>query len=343
MPFCERRAAKWQHRVLQSALQLGSSVLERGRRLTPTARTVLPTDLVALVSYDGRVYANEAMTLDRIGTQDSPHPLEAAFEQWFSFATGRHTWISVKGPTLRGLVSARKRGSKLAWEIDCLIDAEPEDDSVLLSLLDQVTEAAGKSGALRIFVRVPSGSRLEQAIVRCGFGAYRHERTYSANVADLGTERRTIEGLRRRTKADAYRVFQLYNDLVPEAVRRFEAMTFSEWTAAQERLGRTAQWVMEDAGRLAGWIRLAGDGDLGRFDLLGRSEALDDLIDAALQKLSNRERVHALVPEYQEGVTARLERLGFEEGQAYAVLSRRTVRPVKAAQKVPAVARTTFV
>jgi hypothetical protein len=91
--------------------------------MTHTARTVLPTDLVALVSYDGRVYANEAMTRDRIGTGDSPHPIETAFEQWFSFATGRHTWISVKGPTLRGLVSARKRGSKLAWEIDCLINA----------------------------------------------------------------------------------------------------------------------------------------------------------------------------------------------------------------------------
>jgi hypothetical protein len=38
-----------------------------------------------------------------------------------------------------------------------------------------------------------------------------------------------------------------------------------------------------------------------------------------------------------------LERLGFEEGESYAVLSRRTVRPVTAAQKVPAVARTTFV
>lgn len=116
----------------------------------PTARTVLPTDLVALVSYDGRVYANEAMTLDRIGTTASPHPLEAAFEQWFSFATGRHTWISVKGATLRGLVSARKRGSKLAWEIDCLIDAGDGDAGVLMSLLDQVTEAAGKSGAMKI-------------------------------------------------------------------------------------------------------------------------------------------------------------------------------------------------
>src|SRR5713226_10204812 len=123
--------------------------------MTSTARTVLPTDLVALVSYDGRVYANEAMTRDRIGTEDSPHPLETAFEQWFSFATGRHTCVSVKGPTLRGLVSARKRSGKHAWEIDCLIDAAEGDSGVLMSLLDQITAAAGKSGAMKLFVRLP--------------------------------------------------------------------------------------------------------------------------------------------------------------------------------------------
>jgi len=310
--------------------------------LTPTARTVLPTDLVALVSYDGRVYANEAMTLDRIGTQDSPHPLETAFEQWFSFATGRHTWISVKGATLRGLASARKRGSKLAWEIDCLIDAEPGDDSVLLSLLDQVTEAAGRSGALRIFIRVPAGSPLEADLIRCGFGAYTHETVFWAFTSSLDASRRS-EGLRRRTKADAYRVFQLYNDLVPESVRRFEAMTFTEWNAAQERLGRMSQWVMEEDGRLAGWLRVAGDGDLGRFDLLGTNAALDDLIGAVLQKVANRERAYMLVRDYQEPVRQRLREIGFEEGESYAVLSRRTVRPVQEARKAPAVARTTLI
>jgi hypothetical protein len=76
---------------------------------------------------------------------------------------------------------------------------------------------------------------------------------------------------------------------------------------------------------------------------LGTNVVLDDLIGAALQKLANRERVYALVPGHQEGVASRLAEMGFEQGETYAVLSRRTVRPVKAAQKVPAVARTTFV
>jgi hypothetical protein len=309
--------------------------------MTPNARTVLPTDLVALVAYDGRVYANQAMTRDRIGTQDSPHPLETAFEQWLSFATGRHTCVSVKGATLRGLVSARKRGSKQAWEIDCLIDAAEDDSGVLMSLLDQVTGAVGRSGAMKLFVRVPRGSEIERAAARCGFQPYLREQLYRRPV-EAGQAHRVTEGLRRREKADPYPLFQLYSAAVPPEVRRIEGMTLGEWTATQETLGRTTQYVLEDGGRLRGWLRVAGDGDLGRFDLLADHAALDDLVEAAMAKIANREWMYSLVPEYQAGLAGRLEALGFEAADEYVVLSRRTVRPVAEAVKIPAVVQTTF-
>jgi hypothetical protein len=309
--------------------------------MTPTARTVLPTDLVALVSYDGQVYANQAMTLDRIGTQDSPHPLEAAFEQWFSFATGRHTWISVKGPTLRGMISARKRGSKQAWEVDCLINAEENDPGVLMSLLDQVTDAAGRSGAMKIFLRLPAGSMAARDAPRCGFAAYRREQIWRIDQ-DAGPVRKTADNVRRRAKPDQHALFQLYNAHVPDALRRFEGMTMSEWSAAQESLGKTAQYVLEDEGRITGSVRLAGDGDLGRFDMIAAPAALDELIDVAQAKLANRKSVIAIVPEYQEDVARRLASRGFAPAEEFIVLARRTVRPVKEAQKVAAIAQTTF-
>ena len=310
--------------------------------MSQSARTVLPTDLVALVSYDGSAYANQAMTRDRIGTQDSPHPLETALEQWFSFATGRHTCVSVKGPTLRGLVSARKRGSKQAWEIDCLIDAAEGDSGVLMSLLDQITSAAGKSGAMKLFVRLPRGSEIEQAAGRCGFLPYMRERVYRMRV-DKGVPHQAPAGLRRREKADPYRLFQLYTSVVPPEVRRIEGMTLGEWTAVQESLGRSTQYVLEGEGRVRGWLRVAGDGELGRFDLLGEQKVLDDLIEAASAKIANREWMYALVPEHQAGLASRLEALGFEGGDEFTVLSRRTVRPVKDRVKVPAaVVQTTF-
>jgi hypothetical protein len=309
--------------------------------MTPTARTVLPTDLVALVSYDGHVYANQAMTLDRIGTHDSPHPIEAAFEQWFSFATGRHTWISVKGPTLRGLISARKRGSRQAWEIDCLINAEENDSGVLMSLLDQVTDAAGRSGAMKIFLRLPAGSQSLLDAAKCGFSVYRREQVWRVEQ-EPATARRVRDRLRPRAKPDQYPLFQLYTGVAPEALRRFEGMTMTEWTAAQESLGKMAQYVIEDESRLVGLVRLAGDGDLGRFDLLGAPTSVDDLIDAALARLANRRVLSAIVTEYQEHVARSLAARGFAPAEEFSVLARRTVRPVKEAQKTPAIAQTTF-
>ncbi|MBF6601172.1 MAG: hypothetical protein IVW36_11745 [Dehalococcoidia bacterium] len=293
-----------------------------------TARTVLPTDLVALVSYDGRVYANEAITADRTGSDASPHPLETAFEQWFSFATGRHTWISVKGATLRGLLSARNRGSKLAWEVDCLIDAAADDSAVLMSLLDQMTAAAGKSRALRIFLRLPRGAYSEEIAMRCGFVPYRTEVLYHRAVSP-DQKRPAPEGLRRRSNADLYALFQLYNACVPERERRIEAMTLNEWKALQEHLGRrTSQYVVERDGRVGGWLRIAADGDGGRFDALADHDALDAVVDAALAKLANRATMSTLVPEEQLGLRSRLETRDFERGDSFTVLCRRTVHPV---------------
>jgi hypothetical protein len=305
-----------------------------------TARTVLPTDLVALVSWDGRIYSNEAMTRDRMGTQASPHPLETAFEQWFSFATGRHTWISVKGATLRGLVSARKRGTTLAWEVDCLIDAAEDDPGVLMSLLDQLTAAAGRSGALKVFLRLPAASNRLRAAARCGFTTYVRERVYH-RAADASQRQPLPEGLRRRAKTDAYPLFQLYNAAVPSEVRRVEAATLVEWAAAQESLGRASHHVFERDGRIAGAVRIARDGDIGRFDALYVQDPAP-LLATALTKLSDRSTMHAIVPAYQEGLAGLLEAHGFEPGEEYDVLSRRTVRPVKVTKATPAIVQTTF-
>ena len=302
------------------------------------ARVVLPTDLVALATFDGRVYPNEAVTRDRLGTGASPHPIGAALEQWFSFATGRHTWISVRGATLRGLLSARRRGSRLAWELDCLIDAAEDDPGVLLSLLDQAVHDAGRAGAEKVFLRLDARSEVLPAVCRAGFTRYLGEELYEgagAPAADRGAASRL--GLRRRRLEDRYPLFQLYNAAVPESVRRVEAATFREWLAAQERVsapGRASQLVLERKGRLVAWVRVSSDGDTGRFDLLVHpsERELEDLLAAALTRLGRSRRLYALLPEYAEGLGRRLARLGFRKTGEYALLVRRTVVPVKVAE-----------
>jgi len=310
-----------------------------------TARTVRPTDLVALVSFDGRVYPNEAKTRGRLGREESsPSPLESALEQWFFFATGRQTSISVRGSTLRGLISARRRSSNAAWEIDCLINAADEE-SVCLSLLDRVSEQAGRGGAEKIFLRLAAGSGVVPIARRAGFTPcvvetlYAHQGPVPAERPD-GRSRRSRAGpalpLRRRSRADAYALFQLYNAAVPESVRRVEAATFAEWLAAQERhwlTRRSAQLVLDRDGRLGALIRAAADGDIGRFDVLAHPrepDVLEPLLMAALARLSGQGILLGLVPEYQEPLARLLEKMGFESQNEYVVMAKRTVALVKA-------------
>ncbi len=295
-----------------------------------SVHTVRPTDLVALVSYDGRVYPNEAVTRDRAGSEGSPHPLEAALEQWLSFATGRHTWISVRGATLRGLASARKRGSRAAWELDCLIDAADDDSGVLMSLLDQVAADAGRAGAEKVFLRVAAGSPAIEVACRSGFAGYLAETLF----AGRGARGPAGEGLRRGGRADAYPTFRLYNTWAPERVRRAEGATFREWQASREALAQgrgTRQFVIENDGRIAGWLRIATPGEVGRFDLMAdpaAPELLDSLLDAALSRLAGQSVAYTLVPEFAPGLGERLERRGFEARGEFVVLARRTSRPV---------------
>jgi hypothetical protein len=309
------------------------------------ARTVRPTDLVALVSFDGRIYPNEAKTRDRLGREESsPSPLESALEQWFSFATGRHTWISVRGSTLRGLISARRRSSNAAWEVDCLINAA-EEDSICMSLLDRVSEEAGRGGAEKIFLRLAADSGVVPIARRAGFvpcvveNRYAHQGPVSGERPH-GRARRGRAGstlpLRRRSRADAYALFQLYNVAVPESVRRVEAATFAEWLAGQERHWLTrgsTQLVLERDGHVGALIRTAADGDIGRFDLLAhprQPDLLEPLLMAALARLSGQGILLTLVREYEEPLARLLERLGFERQDQYIVMAKRTAALVKA-------------
>jgi hypothetical protein len=303
-------------------------------------RTVRPTDLVALVSFDGRVYPNEAKTRERIGkTESAPHPLESALEQWFSFATGRHTWISVKGATLRGLVSARRRGSRAAWELDCLINAAEDDDSVCLGLLDQAVAEAARRRVEKVFLRLAGDSSILPFARKAGFSEVMKEQLFSCRslaVGEKGTNKTST--LRKRVRADDYSLFQLYNAVVPEAIRRAEAATLNEWRAAQERnwlVGRKSQLILERDERATVWLRSTVDAGIGRFDLLIGPEARAEqeaLLDLALSRLAGSNLVLTLVPDYADGLGRALVQRGFQPGQEYSVLVKRTAVAVKGTQ-----------
>ncbi len=298
------------------------------------ARYPLPTDLVALVSFDGRIYPNEAKPWDRLGLDERARPLETALEQWFSFATGKHTWVSVRGATIRGLISARRRAKRSAWEVEVLIDAD-EDKSIVSSLFNRMVAGIGRLGAERIFVRLSAGGHLLNAARDAGFFPYLEQTLYR-----LGKKLPRPESqapLRGRVKGDIFGIFQLYSHAVPANVRAVEGVTFREWQAALEPWGgRHQDLVLEEDGFVAGWARVL-PGQAARLTaLLGsRNITMDELLASAIKHIGSYQSVFALAPDYDAGLLLALERLGFQPAGRYVVMAKRLVRPAEELVREP--------
>jgi hypothetical protein len=290
------------------------------------ARYPLPTDLVALIAHDGRVYPNEAKTWDRMGTGNGgPHPLGTALEQWLSFATGKHTWVSVRGATIRGLVSARRRAKRTAWEVDCLINAD-EDCSVAHSLLERMAAGTTKEGAERIFLRLAAESPMVEIARSVGFFTYAHETLYRSDEPALTPD----PGLpfRLASKADAFGIYQLYNAVTPANVRAIEGATFREWQAAREPWGgNPSDLVLEEEGIITGWLRLL-PGNESRFSLLIHPQRRDAeaFLETALARLKGSRPVLCLAPSRGDSLSRLLRRLAFFPVEDYVVMAKRTAR-----------------
>lgn len=300
-----------------------------------TTRTVRPTDVVALVSFDGRIYPNEAWTWDRLGDQPASRVLSTAVEQWFSFATGRHTWVSLQGQTLLGLISARRRDGRAAWEVDCLIAAADSPERVALNLFDRLSADAVQFGVQKLFLRVAAGSEMVESARQTGFVGYVTEWLLRLDQASF-PERPLPAGLvlRPRERADEHALYQLYNAAAPPDVRLIEALTFAEWKSGAERRGGgrgAADVVGERDGRIVARLRTSRDGEGGRADLLLHPDewpSTEALLSWLVRDLRDRRPIHIAVPFYARPVAERMESSGFVVIGEYALLAKRLAQPI---------------
>lgn len=299
-----------------------------------SARTPLPIDIPALVSFDGRVYPNEAKPLDRLGSEDRTHPLESALEQWFSFATGKHAWVSVRGATIRGLISARRRAKRSAWEVETLIDVD-DDPGIVLSLFSRMIEGITALGAERVFLRLEEGSPQIEAARSAGFFTYQREVLFRRDALHSYPDAEIA--LRPRRKEDALGLFHLYSHSVPASVRAIEGLTFREWQAAQESWGkRPADLVVENEASITGWLRVGG-GHPARLGVMAAAGLAEPLLVTGLHRCAGADApIHALVPEHAAGLAALLAEHGFEPISEYASLAKRLIKPVEELTPEPA-------
>jgi hypothetical protein len=306
-----------------------------------SVRILLPTDLPALLTHPGLSSENEAFPRERIGAGDNQATLSVVRDQLRAFARQRSAWVSLRRQRLQGLVGARDRGGNLAWEIDYLLDAT-SDHTMTPSLLDYVVAQAGKDGALKVFVRLPAGSDLLQPAIETGFVAYQNETLF---IRGSGSPKSMQpDGLREVAAADSYPLFRLYCAAVPEVIRRYEAATFDEWHAAQERrwFKNGPHLVIERESRLVAQVRACRLPQGLMLDLQFDASAADEipgLISAAVEAAeSSGEPVLALLPQAAADASKTLLDAGFTPSIEYVSLMRRTTRPLALPRKVPVVA-----
>lgn len=312
------------------------------RRDDPRPHAPRPSDLVALVSFDGKVYENLAVTRDRLTRPAAaPHALTAAISQWLS---RRHTWVDVRGRQIEGIATARELSSDRAWGIDTLVDAsDGRGGGVVAALLEQATRAAAQHGVTHILLRTPAASPAVDQAVRAGFRPVFIEQLWHGPPPPPPDEADApaVE-VRSANEGDAFALFQLYNRALPFECRQALAATLQEWEAVQERrwLGRNGrEFVATAEGTVRAALRVAPDSETAQFDLLADPQAdraATALLRVAAEQVAGAARVIALLPQCAEAPAPWFAEHGLTAGEQYALLCRRVARPVTERPRVAA-------
>lgn len=207
------------------------------------------------------------------------------------------------------------------WHLESLAMREPEDGAACDAVIRRGVRDAGTNGARRVFARLPANETVDAALRRSGFVPFTTE-----SVLVLGEDARdepvTVSSMVRRAHpADVWGIHQLYLEVVPRQVQYAEAMTSRAWERSRPlRPGsrRASAWVIEDHGRIRGYVRVSTEEDsrVIRLDLLidpDMRALAPDLIAAAKSEVRNLHGVPcvATVPGYSHELCTPLQDAGF--------------------------------
>jgi hypothetical protein len=235
-----------------------------------------------------------------------------------------HVGVATHEGGVTGFVMLRPRASGLVWDV-AQLDANNKDDAVELARWAQ--ERALASRGRRVMLDTADSGAGPVMARQARYEQYTQGTTFT--IAP-GFSRIAEDALpaRPRLRADEVGLFQLYSAAVPASVRVAEAMTQEEWAAlypgrklwAPAILGNSQDYVWEMGSKIAGWMRVTYGQRSQSLDLLiqpAYDAYAERMIRYALTQMSAKVPVVSDVREYQGGVCAALERVGFQPGPRY--------------------------
>jgi len=320
----------------------------------PSVRPLRPTHLVGLRAFDARPSCVEVTgpSWPRVVAGDGRMPFWSLLTHSVAHPAGhRRAWVHVGPQGIDGLVVGRVRCGGLVWDVRHLW-ADGEQDLVAQELLRWFCGEAAARGARRVFLETgPDEAQLGVA-ARAGFERYTWATLYvsSRDAEGLAAERAVLG--RPRGRGDEHMLFQLYNAVVPGAVRAAEALTLEEWIALHKGNRRWTpgllttrhQYVWGDGEVAWAWMELASAGKSHHADWLihPAHETLCDTVVAHALEQANKASVYATCREYQQPLASALERAGFARLTRRAVFARQLAVRVAETRLVAAHARPTL-
>lgn len=290
-------------------------------------------------------------------TGDKPASNPVLWKETLAQRRERVTVASWDGPRLAGLASARIRSGHRAWEIDRLFLAcDSEDLStngdpfpsapigrgdesqhinsnpnlVALELMEQIARETGPLKAERIFLRLPTKSRVFTLARQAGFFPY-YEETLLESAGALEPQQHPAtppENWQESSPEDNFSLFQLYCAATPQPVRTAVGMTFDQWRDAQEPPGHRQTWISKCDGRVVARLGLSWRGPMMGGEVMadpGSPEMWAAMVEWALNQGGTQ---RWLVPEYQEMVGSLLLRRQFRMVSSYSVMIKTVAAPV---------------
>jgi hypothetical protein len=309
-------------------------------------RAVRPTDLVALRAFLRRAGVVEVTThtWPKVQPESGHLPTGRILGQALNGRTARGgAWIAILDGQPAGYVAARARCDGLVWDVEHLHTTEPD---TAVDLLEHACASAAESGALRVFLEVPTDSVGVALGRKAGFQRYAGA-TLFRRTPPFKVDKSGAFAARPRLRADEHPLFQLYSAAVPAAVRAAEAMTYEEWSALHpgskrwtpSLFGDQHQYVWEMGAGLVGWMTVIYGQKSQFLELLvhPRYESmLDSLVTYALTQVSEKAPVYAVVREYQGALGTALQRAGFNPAAEMEILVRQLAARVPESKLMPA-------
>ena len=253
-------------------------------------RPLVLTDIPAIVRMRGLVRLDVPESLVHTGS-GRPGPGSALP----ILRRSRPTFVAVSAGQTVGFVRFSPRRPDGRWIVTAIAastgvyDPEPVWDA----LLAYGVRTAGLKGVRRLFARVPTGHPLMESMQRAGWAAYGRETVFRADrparVAPPAREMRPQE------PADTWAIHQLYAAAVPRQVQEIEALTSHVWDMERDRRSRRSTrqsgWLLEEHGRLVGYVRFCRSARAGVIDAMaapGDRMHFGQLLDAALSSQARR-------------------------------------------------------